>query len=305
MNGSRCSCSGQEIESYLHEITEGKGYVCVPAAIDPSLLATARRLLLAQAHLVRKMTSGQFPTSWPTADYSLDYYGHPPWAWLGELGPFHRRVRQLFHIDAVFDQLATIPIVMQLCKRLLAPDFILGAYTGNILFGGCPAGSMHRDYPYWSHILGEDINNMPLPDILEIQMILPLDPFTLENGATAMIPGSHKWTYKDARTPTQEEFWEQADRITCDVGSVIIGQGSVLHASGPNQSENVRVGLLAQYLKGGTKRMISQLDEMKQVDFVWRRASSQLRSLLRPPPPVYKIPNNTTHVIKLDSSRNY
>lgn len=61
-----------------------------------------------------------------------------------------------------------------------------------MLFPGCPAGAVHRDYPYWSRplkALGLHLRDLPISRILELQMIVALDEFTAQNGATGLIPG--------------------------------------------------------------------------------------------------------------------
>ena len=64
--------------------------------------------------------------------------------------------------------------------------------------------------------------------------------FTEENGATRIVPGSHRWT--DDRTP---EFAEivQADM---PAGSVLIYNGSLLHGGGP--TIQIGIGVVWHYI---------------------------------------------------------
>ncbi len=68
-----------------------------------------------------------------------------------------------------------------------------------------------------------------------------LTDFTAENGATRVIPGSHK--FEDKLTFSLE------DTIPAEMtaGSVLIYTGSTYHGAGPNTSEQTRTGLIVHY----------------------------------------------------------
>src|SRR5262249_17995337 len=160
--------------------------------------------------------------------------------------------------------------------------------------------SIHQDYPYpIVHTRRESIlshcKNVSIPeDLLEMQMILSLDPFTLENGATAMLAGSQQWDLKHP-PPSSESFWKESDRMECEPGSVILSHGCCWHSSGVNHSDKPRVALLAQYLRKGIPRMVPALDTMDQRD-VWDRIRQKtaLSHLLAPvDPPMDETPEKT------------
>ena len=68
-----------------------------------------------------------------------------------------------------------------------------------------------------------------------------LTDFTLENGATRVIPGSHK--FEDKLTFSLE------DTVPAEMtaGSVLLYTGSTYHGAGPNTSEQTRTGLIVHY----------------------------------------------------------
>ena len=68
-----------------------------------------------------------------------------------------------------------------------------------------------------------------------------LDDFTVENGATRLIPGSHRWP-RD-RVPLPGE----ALSAVAPAGSVVLWLGGVLHGGGANVSEGVRRGVVMSY----------------------------------------------------------
>jgi ectoine hydroxylase-related dioxygenase (phytanoyl-CoA dioxygenase family) len=81
------------------------------------------------------------------------------------------------------------PVILEICKRSISGDQILSQQNGVI---NPPAktynqGAWHRDLPY-QHV----VFSRPMA----INALFCLDPFTAENGATMVLPATHK----------QEEF---------------------------------------------------------------------------------------------------
>lgn len=62
--------------------------------------------------------------------------------------------------------------------------------------------------------------------------ILALQPFTLENGATFVLPGSHK----SEHAPSEAHFDAHARRITCEKGDAIFFDGRLYHRAGVNNT---------------------------------------------------------------------
>jgi ectoine hydroxylase-related dioxygenase (phytanoyl-CoA dioxygenase family) len=103
-------------------------------------------------------------------------------------------------------------------------------------------------------------------EILGVQIIIPLDPFTLENGATAFIPGSHLETnhYKDI-----EEFQEIFDdrirnegvQFLSQPGDVLMYDGKTLHSTMPNNADTFRSALLINALSTDVIEKANLLDK--------------------------------------------
>ncbi len=93
---------------------------------------------------------------------------------------------------------------------------------------------LHRDREAWGQIM---------PPTIEPQLntIWALTEFTHENGATQVIPGSHKWDY--SRQPKPEE----AVNAEMPRGSVLVYSGSVVHGGGANVSSGDRMGINITY----------------------------------------------------------
>lgn len=70
-------------------------------------------------------------------------------------------------------------------------------------------------------------------------VIFPLDDFTLENGATYYLKGSHN----REQLPTEKEFFANASRACCKAGDMIFFCGRVVHAAGFNSTNHTRHSL--------------------------------------------------------------
>jgi ectoine hydroxylase-related dioxygenase (phytanoyl-CoA dioxygenase family) len=73
--------------------------------------------------------------------------------------------------------------------------------------------------------------------------IFAIDPFTEDNGATVVIPGSHLWP---DRLPAEEELARKKS-VVMPRGSMVFFLGTLWHAGGANRSQNARLCVTAQY----------------------------------------------------------
>jgi hypothetical protein len=100
---------------------------------------------------------------------------------------------------------------------------------------GEPAQMIHRDQ--WA------FDFFPFPKGYEVQCntIWAMNDFTAENGATRVIPGSH-------RAEDRKAFrYEDTDAAEMPAGSVLFYTGSLYHGAGANRSDSVRSGLNITY----------------------------------------------------------
>jgi len=153
-----------------------------------------------------------------------------------------QRVYCLLGKDPNFQQLLLHPICHQVMSHMFQRNtfhdkYYLTSFHGNILKPGAEPQIWHIDA------------NVPEPIppwIIRANSNYVLQDLTHRNGATEIIPGSHKL----ARKPTKRETdcHDLASKKVCaPKGSLIFWHGHLWHRSGENLSSSDRQALLAAY----------------------------------------------------------
>ena len=97
-----------------------------------------------------------------------------------------QRVGQIAVKHPVFLELMCHPFVLAVWKKMLGEDIMCATWSANTTYPGFDSIGWHSDYPYWS------LQPPWPPGNFAGQTLWLLDDFTVENGATAAIPYSHK-----------------------------------------------------------------------------------------------------------------
>jgi ectoine hydroxylase-related dioxygenase (phytanoyl-CoA dioxygenase family) len=186
---------------------ERDGYATIPGAIDADQVAWARAELEA---MVAETPEGR--------------------------GAFEgyrtRRVYGLFGKTRSLDALAIHHEVLGVLDRILG-QYQLSAPTGISIGPGEAAQPLHPD---------DALYPLPRPhDEIVVNVMWPLQDFTAVNGATRIVPGSHRWTDERPGPDTQT--------ITVEIpaGTALIYPGSIWHGGGANGSDTARLGVVLHY----------------------------------------------------------
>jgi ectoine hydroxylase-related dioxygenase (phytanoyl-CoA dioxygenase family) len=144
-----------------------------------------------------------------------------------------KRVYALFAKTRALDAAATHPPVLGVLDAVLG-HCQLSAPTGIEIGPGELAQIIHHD---------DAIYPLPRPHgEVVLNTMWALDDFTEANGATRIIPGSHRWMAEqpDATTPTVA--------AEMPAGSVLFYLGSLWHGGGANTTDRARLGVILEYV---------------------------------------------------------
>jgi ectoine hydroxylase-related dioxygenase (phytanoyl-CoA dioxygenase family) len=144
-----------------------------------------------------------------------------------------RRLYSVLEKTRAADRLVDHPRVLALLDRILQPNHLLSQLQVIDIAPGEAAQLLHPDdamYPV----------PRPRPP-LGAATVWAIDPFTEENGATVVLPGSHRW---DDRTPTDHDPRVSA---VMEPGSCVFFVGTLWHGGGANRSGASRLAVTAQY----------------------------------------------------------
>jgi ectoine hydroxylase-related dioxygenase (phytanoyl-CoA dioxygenase family) len=148
-----------------------------------------------------------------------------------------RRTGALIARSQTARDFVTHPIVLGTVAKVLAhaTGFQLHLTQLISIGGGEPMQQIHRDQ--WA------FDFFPFPNGFEVQCntIWAITDFSAENGATRVIPGSHRYADKLKFSEEQTEPAEMA------AGSVLFYTGALYHGGGANRSLQVRSGLNLTY----------------------------------------------------------
>lgn len=132
------------------------------------------------------------------------------------------------------------PLVLAMADRFLLPhclNYRFGSLTGIEILPGEGRQRLHRDQNCYSH---------RVPGIeFEAVALWSFDDFTAENGATHVVPGSHRWPLD--RLPAADEPTSQA---LMPAGSALLYLGTAYHGGGANRSPRPRMALVNTYSLG-------------------------------------------------------
>jgi len=127
--------------------------------------------------------------------------------------------------------IAADPFLTELSEEYLGADILMNASGGFILEPGRRPQPLHHDDVLYAPFLQRGG-----PESM-VNFMYAVTDFTAQNGATRMVPGSHKWP--EGRLPTEAD--EVID-VVMPKGSAAIWLGSTWHGAGQNLTKERRLG---------------------------------------------------------------
>src|SRR5215831_2455517 len=136
------------------------GFVVIPGLLPPPALDTMRAVL--RPHLAADLLGRN------------DFEGHRT-----------QRIYALVGLHRIFQDLVEHPRILAICDALLEENYLLTASQAINIHPGETPQPLHSDDAFY---------RIARPrKAISLSTIFAIDPFTVENGATQIIPGSHRW----------------------------------------------------------------------------------------------------------------
>ena len=150
------------------------------------------------------------------------------------------RVYTLVARGKVFEDLTEDPRILALLDRFLLPGYLLTASQAIAIQPGEAAQGVHYDDSFY---------RLPRPrPPVSLSVIVAIDPFTDQNGATGILPGSHLWGDEEVAAFSQDpDAASRLEPVVMPAGSAIFSQGHLLHRGGANRSSAPLLVLTNQY----------------------------------------------------------
>ncbi len=236
------SPTAADLARYKNDLEE-HGYCLVPNALEPAQLHELRDSLIRLA--ADEIANG---TDYVYEDGS------------------NQRVWVLLNKGRCFEALVQHELALELVGHLLGPGFLLSNVNANIAGPGGKPMFLHSD---------QDYVPSPFPEYALVTNVMWfLDDFTDENGATRIVPMSHKLRHNPDYTQRYETV-----AVTGPRGTAMIFHGALWHQTGANRTrDQKRHGILTYYCR---PFMRQQENFFKSLDpAVLERATPRLRQLL-------------------------
>ncbi len=200
-----------ELSQPMKDDLEERGYVIVRDAIDSAAVALLREQL---APYLRGELMGR-------NDFE---------------GTRSERVYSLLAKAPAVAKLVEHQAALSVADHFLAPSYLLSAALVVNLHPGETPQEFHQD---------DALGAPPPPRPPQgVSTIWALDDFTSDNGATNVIPGSHRWAWP---WPDRGEQERRSVVLEIPAGAVAIFPGTLFHRAGANRSQGKRLGLTIQY----------------------------------------------------------
>ncbi len=151
----------------------------------------------------------------------------------------NQRIWNVLSRDPVFEDLAEHPLALEYVRHILGWPALLGNISANICAPGCSGGYLHADQTFLP---------VPWPDAgpQGLNCAWALDDFTADNGATSVVPGSHRFN----RPVAPEDMAATAVPLEAAAGSMMVFESRLWHKTGANvSSDSMRAGVFAWYTK--------------------------------------------------------
>lgn len=201
-------------DSNRHQLDE-QGYLVLPGLMSPDLL-DALRLRIDELFGEEGLAAG--------AEFKQE--------------PGARRLANLVNKGRVFEEVILTPEILDCMAHVLGPRFKLSSLNVR-------SADPHTDAGQPLHVDGGAVADDS--GYCACNSVWMLDDFTPENGATRMVPGSHRW--KQAPPPDLHDPHPQEQLVTGKAGTVVVMNAHMWHGGTANRTARPRRAMHGYYTR--------------------------------------------------------
>lgn len=181
----------------------------------------------------------------------------------GELGV----LRLVLKFEDHFFRYLEIPEVLEVVDATIGETAILHLQNGFILPPFPPGttppvfqNQFHRDFP---RVLGGHL--------MSVNLMFAVDPFTTDNGATLVVPGTHQ----RASASDPAFLFRSAIPAICGAGGMLVFDSTLYHAAGANASGRDRLAINHQFTRSYLKQQIDYVRALGEEVLVRQKPRTQ------------------------------
>jgi ectoine hydroxylase-related dioxygenase (phytanoyl-CoA dioxygenase family) len=160
-------------------------------------------------------------------------------------GPHGAQVYMLMNKARVFERVYRIPALLALVRHFLGEDAVLSSVQAHIVFPGAPAQRLHSD----GSLTGPnrppaaaDAGRRIVSHVLGFNVAFCISDFTSENGATRVVPGSHRVADIAVPQTAPNERTVEADR-----GSAVVFNICTWHGASAHRGQETRYAVMTPW----------------------------------------------------------
>ncbi|CAB4881529.1 unannotated protein [freshwater metagenome] len=162
------------------------------------------------------------------------FEGHQTW-----------RIYNLLALGRIYEQVPVHPVVFPIVQHVLGTGCLVSSLSSISIGPGEVAQPIHAD---------DQLVPIPKPHLATIaNSMWALTDFTEANGATRLVPGSHRADHSPA-------YGSEHDSIAAEMpkGSILVWHGSLWHGGGANRTGQRRWGMAMNYCAGLLRQQENQ-----------------------------------------------
>jgi ectoine hydroxylase-related dioxygenase (phytanoyl-CoA dioxygenase family) len=155
------------------------------------------------------------------------------------------RVYNLLALGELYAQIPVHPVVLPLMHHLLGPGCLVSSISAITIHPGEIAQPIHAD---------DQVIPIPKPHrAVTANSMWAVTDFTEANGATRIIPGSHRADHSPV-------YGQHYDSVAAEMrrGSILVWDGGLWHGGGANATDTKRRGIAMNYCAGFIRQQENQ-----------------------------------------------